>query len=396
MVWPSVIYEPQVWDWKGERSRSREDRLFRGFNAGVPAFIAGIDTRIDGPTGAILEDAVVAIAALDNSANSHLASVAGALLRSESVGSSKIEHLDTNAQLLAMAAIGSLKSTSAAAQVWANVEAMELALKLGRQGDFTVDTILAIHDALMKDDPVEGVWSGRVRNMQNWIGGSDECPRNAVFIPPVPDRVGRLLDDLAAFCRRTNIPGLVQAAVAHAQFETIHPFTDGNGRTGRAIIHTILRRRNVASNVVVPTSAALLARVDSYFDSLGSYRAGDLGSYLSHFAAATRRAADEAVLLGVHLAAVTAEWDEIVRPRPGSAVAALMASLLRQPVMSASHHGAGDVDAAGLYRAVDRLVSAGVLVEVTDFKRNRLWVAPDVTSALDDFNRRIGKRQDRR
>jgi hypothetical protein len=139
-----------------------------------------------------------------------------------------------------------------------------------------------------------------------------------------------------------------------------------------------------------------LAQVDAYFDSLGAYRSGDLQGYLTHFARATSRAAREALTLGTELAEVSAEWRERVRPRPGSITERLLESLLRQPVMSAAHHGAGQVDPSGFYRAVDRLVELGIVSEITDHARNRLWVAGDVTAALDDFNRRIGKRQDGR
>lgn len=310
MPWPAVGFEPQVWDWKGEPP-ARADRLFRDYTSSDPPAIGAATVQLDGVTAAALESATIAVAALDNDTNSHLASVAGALLRSEPVGSSKIEHLDTDAQTLALAAIGETKRWSVAAQVWSNVEAMETALRLGGDGVFDTGTVLAIHKTLMRDDPNEAAWAGRVRDMQNWIGGSDDCPRDAMFVPPDPRHVGPLLDDLAVFCGRTNLPGLAQAAIAHAQFETIHPFTDGNGRTGCALIHTVLRRRKVTNRVVVPTSAALLTDIDGYFGALGDYRGGDVNRYLVHVAAATERAAVEARLLGSELREIAVERAEV-------------------------------------------------------------------------------------
>lgn len=136
-------------------------------------------------------------------------------------------------------------------------------------------TILRAHAVLMADDPHERAYTGQVRDMQNWIGGSDHSPRDASFVPPPPRTLAVYLDDLVAFANRSDGSVLVQAAVAHAQFESIHPFTDGNGRIGRALINTILRRRGATRRVVVPLASAIVARRETYFDALGAYREGD-------------------------------------------------------------------------------------------------------------------------
>ena len=99
----------------------------------------------------------------------------------------------------------------------------------------------------MQDDPGEVRYAGRIRDMQNWIGGSDYSPRDALYVPPPPETVEGYLDDLIRFANRNDLPVLSQAAVAHAQFESVHPFTDGNGRIGRALINAILRRRGATT-----------------------------------------------------------------------------------------------------------------------------------------------------
>ncbi|HEX3041026.1 MAG TPA: Fic family protein [Solirubrobacterales bacterium] len=93
---------------------------------------------------------------------------------------------------------------------------------------------------------------GEIREEQNWIGGAASSPRQAEFIPPPPDLVPELVDDLCAFCSRLDLPAAIQAAIAHVQFETIHPFFDGNGRVGRALILIILRRRGLAQDLPAP------------------------------------------------------------------------------------------------------------------------------------------------
>lgn len=395
--WPPLAFETEVWDWHGQRPSSRLDRLFSAYESSVPPEIADLSPVFDRATNHALNRAAGAIITLDSDANSHLVGVAGALLRSESVGSSKIELLDTDARQLGVAAIGEAKSRSAAAQVWANVEAMEKALAAADDDHFSVDTINAIHHTLMRNDPHEAAFAGRVRDVQNWIGGSDHCPRDALHVPPAQERVAPLLDDLARWCDRTDLPVLAQAAIAHAQFETIHPYTDGNGRTGRAIIHTLLRRGGLAPTVIVPTSAALLADVDAYFRSLGDYRVGDVDRYLTHFASATERAASEARALAAELRLVHEDWAARVTPKRGTTLSRIIDGLIQQPVISAAVNAAtGHADIATIYRTIDRLVDAGVLVEATENRRNRVWAAHEVTAALDEFSRRIGRRQDLR
>jgi Fic family protein len=99
--------------------------------------------------------------------------------------------------------------------------------------------------------------------VQSWIGGG-VTPRLAQFIPPPPDDVPDLLDDLVSFTNRDDLSAITQAAIAHVQFETIHPFADGNGRVGRCLIHVILRRRGLSRRVMPPISVALAANTGRY------------------------------------------------------------------------------------------------------------------------------------
>ena len=394
--WPAVGWEPRVWDWAGERPTARVDRLFRDYESARPPLICGQDVELSSTVVVALERASSAVAILDTSVGPLLSGVSSALLQSESVGSSRIEHLMTNARDLGLAAIGEMKLRSVAAQVWANVSAMERSVRLAESGSLGLASLLDVHRTLMVADPYEGAWAGKFREAQSWIGGSDSCPRDALFVPPVPELVEDLMVDLCGFIERVDVPVLAQAAIAHAQFETIHPFTDGNGRTGRALIHAIVRRRGLARQVVVPTSSALLADVDGYFESLGAYRQGDLDTYLLHIANATYRAATEASVMGRELDRLRTGWDQRIRQRTGSITGRLLDGLIRQPVISSTNHGAPGIDAAGFYRVVERLVAADVLTEMTSARRNRIWVATEVTSELDDFARRIGRRQSAR
>src|SRR4029077_802647 len=164
------------------------------------------------------------------------------LLRSEAVASSRIEGLELSHKHLAEAAFDPTLASANAASVLGNVRAMQEALRLGSgSARVTPDPLLKIHARLFKGPRDERI-AGRLRTSQNWIGHRDN-PYRASFIPVPEDDVPRLLEDLLAFMARTDVTPVAQAALAHAQFETIHPFEDGNGRVGRILIHLILRRR---------------------------------------------------------------------------------------------------------------------------------------------------------
>jgi Fic family protein len=199
-----------------------------------------------------------------------LAPLASVLLRTESASSSQIEHVTAGAKALALATIDE-RSGPNARMVAANVAAMQRAIDLS--DDLGIASLLDAHEALM--DGHQYAEPGRFRSAEAWIGSAAATPHTATFVPPRAERVPDAVRDLIEFCERTDIGVLVQVAVAHAQFETIHPFADGNGRTGRALVHALLRRAGTTRRMTVPVSSGLLADTRRYFDALGSYREGD-------------------------------------------------------------------------------------------------------------------------
>jgi Fic family protein len=183
------------------------------------------------------------------------------LLREESVASSKIEGLEVGGRRLLRAEaarlLGEAPSDVTAAEVLGNVDAMAWAIRgVQESATITLAHLLEVHRRLLTGTRLEA-YGGEVRQEHNWIGGSSYNPCSAAFVPPPPEMVPALLHDLVAFCNDDSLPAVAQAALAHAQFEMIHPFVDGNGRTGRALIHLVLRRRGLATRVIVPVSLIL-------------------------------------------------------------------------------------------------------------------------------------------
>jgi Fic family protein len=387
---------------------SRRDRQGCEYDAYLPDPLAGWDLALPADLVADLSDAEAAIRRLNTSATSHvsLEGLARFLLRAESVASSKIEGLEAGPRRLLDAEVvlaqGGDAADRIAVEVLANVAAMEAAVELGASTDtITLDDLLGIHWVLMQRSATPGI-GGAVRTTQNWIGGSSYNPCSAAFVPSPPETLDALLDDLLAYVNGDDHPALVQAAVAHVQFETIHPFADGNGRTGRALIHVILRRRGLAPRFVPPISLVLATWASDYIGGLTAYRhvgtpdgpersKGAL-AWLRTFAAAAHRSCSDAEAYATKIAALDTRWRQrLGRVRAKSAVELLLDLLPGVPVIT--------VDSAARLigrsemrtgEAVNRLEAAGVLRQRNvGRQRYRVFEAVDVVDLFTGLERAL-------
>lgn len=311
------------------------------------------------------------------------------LLRSEAVASSRIEGLEVSHRTLAEGAFDPKLATANAVSVLGNIRAMQEALKAGSgPAGITTDTLLRIHARLFKGTRDERI-AGRFRTTQNWIGRGDN-PYQATFVPVPESDVPRLLDDLVAFVGRDDLAPLIQAAVAHAQFETIHPFEDGNGRVGRILIHLILRRRGLARHYVPPISLVLAANDDAYVGGLTDYRQRKDDEWIGLFARAAAIAAEGARTLAKDIEELKERWRRLATPRAGSAAAKLIELLPLHPVFdlrSATEFLGVSDEATRL--GIERLEAAGVVREVTKRKWGRAWESVGFFALLDGFERKL-------
>lgn len=359
------------------------------YRAAIAAEIADVrDVPLSPATRALVTEAATEIARFDQRVGRDLPQLSTALRRAEAAASSRIENVIASAEDVGFAELRDPHSESAALVV-ANDVAMGTALALADHLDG--DAILAMHASLLGS--AEPQSAGKWRSVQNWIGGSSSSPHEALFVPLHPDRVPPAIGDLVRFLARGDLPALVQVAVAHAQLETIHPFTDGNGRIGRALVHSLLRARELTRHVTVPVSAGLLADIRRYFEALTAYRDGDPEPIVERFANASFAAINNGRALVDGLQAVRASWDEAISARRGATAWRLADMLLSQPVVDCPlvQRQLG-VTAPAALGAIDRLVDAGVLVKVSGGQRYRRYSAPRVLEALDAFAIRAGRR----
>ncbi|MDR2987274.1 MAG: Fic family protein, partial [Nocardiopsaceae bacterium] len=386
---------------------SRRDRRNCDYDAYVPDSLVGRKIVLDGGTAADIADAERALAVLDSQASALIdtEALARILLRAECVASSRIEGLEVGAWRLlraeAAAEMGERPSDLAATEVLGNIDAMAEAIKtVTSRRALTVDLLLDFHRRLLKDTRLTE-HAGLVRTTQNWIGGSDYNPCSAAFIPPPPKYVPDLLDDLCNFCNDDALPAVAQAAIAHAQFETIHPFADGNGRTGRALTHFILRRRGLATRVLLPVSLVLATWANDYIAGLQATRyRGPASSAAAHdginlwvarFAAACIRAVSDANSFEERANSLRSEWRaKLGRVRANSATDLLLRDLPGTPtvtVRSAATHFGRTFSAVN--DAIARLAEAGILRQVNVGRRNRAFEAPEVIEEFAALERQL-------
>jgi Fic family protein len=390
--WPALIWEEHDWVSKippemvSAKVRKRHSGSYR--SAVVPV-IAELMPRLPVAVASLAEEASIEIARFDGELGAEVAPFASVLLRSESASSSLIENLTSGAKAIALAELGSTEKRNAT-EIVGNVAAMKAALDLADRLDQSA--ILAMQRALVGGhDP--GI-AGRWREEQVWIGGDSFGPHGAEFIAPHHTHIPALMDDLGRFTGRTDLPLLSQAAIAHAQFETIHPFADGNGRTGRALIHSMLRGHGLTRNVTVPVSAGLLTDTRGYFDTLTAYREGNPAAIVEKLAQASFTAVSTGRQLIAELRTIRASWTDKIRARRGAGAWRLADALIRQPVVDAAAVAeALDVTPENALRAITPLAEAGVITEFTGFARNRMWQSAEVLSALDAFAARAGRRR---
>jgi Fic family protein len=388
---------PLIWPHDPARDAPARYRRACRYEAFIPYPVSGISVELPGHVAGVVSEAERAIADLNAQAAPALAPLARLLLRTESIASCKVEGLHVGTRNLARAEAN--KSTGRrvgadVAEILANIDAMQFAIEEAAADEPSTRTFEEIHRVLMARAPNPHI-AGRIREEQSWIGSNDYNPCGADYVPPPHDEVGRLLDDMARFCRDDTLPPLVHAALAHAQFETIHPFEDGNGRTGRALIHVLLRRRSLAPSFVPPISVVFARRKDAYIDGLVAFRSGELARWIESFATAALQAAKLAGRYVERVRALQDRWRrklaDRVDPRGDAAAWNLIDVLPSHPVMTVPV----GVAATGLSRpavtnGVDQLVFAGVLIPIGGSKRNRAWESEGLLDLIEDFEAGAG------
>ena len=327
------------------------------------------------------------------------------LSRAESIASSTIEEIRPSARGVARAEaqlrLFGEQPPEVEMQALRNIRITQHARDVADSGaEMSIDLLRRLHATLMgDDDPI----AGQLRDRQNWVGaGALGGPLRARHVGPPAELVPELLDDLAAFANRADdgFP-LVRAALAHAQFETIHPFPDGNGRTGRAVLQYMYAREGMSEGAALPVSSALMLAKTDYFDALDESRvlcapnaperSQSLRSWIEMLAHATDHACRLHERLNRHVEFLSQHWSAVARSRhirPSSAAFRLLSHLPTAPIVTAeSVQDALRTTDRTARNAISRLVDAGILVQRSAGRRNRVFECADMMDAFTESAR---------
>ena len=391
-------YISQTWQGNPNALRPRDRRGGR-FDAYVPHPIAGWQPLLPADVAAFIADAERTLA---DTASRLAPSVGGDVcFWAESLGSSRIEGVAPTTKRVVRALAkrrhtGDDTARGAAAEVIGNIDATTQAQQmLADRHRLSLQTLLDAHRTLMDASPTPHL-GGIVRTEQNWVAGNDWHPLEGGFVPPPAAMCRRLLVDLIDYLRNDDHSPLLQAAVAHAQFETIHPFGDGNGRTGRAVLYGVLKQRCAADGMMPPVSLALSREREPYFDALAEFqayvgasdgpgRSRALVRWLEVLARAVQHSSSSVIGYQFAIRALQRHWRDAVGGRSGrSVVAAAIDHLPSNPSVTArtlaeatgfSEQRCGD--------GLRRLEAAGIVKGRTAGPSLRIYDADKVFDAFE-------------
>lgn len=399
---PPATLETHFWkpSFPDHYSRAEVQRQTGQYQSVVPARLVDAKFSFDLEISTEMEEATLRLQEFDlyslarfGKESVVLGPMSSILLRTESASSSQIEQLTTTAKQLALAELGQ-SSKANAHTVVGNVRAMEAALALADNLDLS--SIRAMHRELLIGHPSLSSYAGFYREELVWVGGRDNAgPRQAEFIGPQPELIDEAMNDLVGFMNRTDLPIIAQIAIAHAQFETIHPFVDGNGRTGRALAQMMLHNKGLTTHTTVPISAGILTNTRRYFDSLTQFRQGDAGAVVQIFCDAARFASGTGKdLINALNGQLEQARTQLMGIRSDAAAWKVLPLLIAQPIVNAKYlkNRLGLNDSAAT-RTIDTLVSRGIVMESTGHSRNRVWVHQGILQVLDEYAAGISRRR---
>ncbi len=391
--WPAITTETLPWcsgiDDPELIPKSRRRKIGTTYEAAVPLKIADRPLEIPADLSGRIESLVGALSRFDALQTQRGYNLPALLLRSESAASSQIENLTSSVRNVALAEVSG-DGPRNALLIMGNLEAMKAALSIN--GPLGIESILDIHRILINRSGQ--TFGGELRDQQVWIGGNAYGPHGALYVPPVSGRVPGLLDDLVAFSARDDIGALAKAAIVHAQLETIHPFIDGNGRTGRTLLHKILKDEGVLRQTAMPVSAGLLHDVDSYMDSLKKYQMGDPLAVVEQLVSALELALAIGSVTAARLDGVMESWSGMINERAGSSIHRLPQLLAEQPVVNSAYVARGlSITTRAATSLIARACEYDILHPMGNRRRGEFYQADAIIDVLEEISSEAGIRR---
>ena len=391
--WPPLTFEELPWyrdlDELRLLSKTARQKIGSTYRAAIPFTIAERSLVMSPQLAARREEVAGLLSRFDEMQQQRGYDLPALLLRSESAASSQIENLTSSPRNIALAELTN-DAPHNAQLIAGNIAAMREALS--GNGELSIEAILAIHKVLI--DRTGQSFGGELRDEQVWIGGSAYSPHGAIYVPPHASRVRGYLEDIITFARREDVGTIAKAALVHAQFETVHPFIDGNGRTGRTLLHRILKQEGVLGSATLPVSAGLLHNIDRYLESITRYQEGDPLSVIEELLDALELALALGEMVAHLVDEVLANWGDRITERAGSSMHRLPALLIQHPVVNVSFLAEKlDISPRAAQNLVARACEYNMLRAFGNKRRGTFYQADDIIDILEQASSAQGVRR---
>ena len=391
--WPAVSSEETPWHLSDDDAvlipKAKRRKITATYRAAIPALLSERTLTLPSELIEQLSETRSLLTRFDERQAALPFNMPSLLLRSESAASSQIENLTSSARNIALAELS--PSAPKNAQIIAgNIAAMRCALSLN--GPLTPESVRDIHRALLGQSGAN--FAGQLRQEQVWVGGTVYSPHGALFVPPIAERVPDCLADLCCFSQQDAIDPLAKAAIVHAQFETIHPFIDGNGRTGRTLLHRMLRNDGVLVQSTVPVSAGLLHDIDNYMDSLAQYQQGNPLPIIEQLTDALNLAMAIAQKTSALAQDIVNDWHDHITERSGAKIHELPTLLVEQPVVDSAYVASHlDITRRAATTLINRACEYDILRPLGNARRGDFYQAPAMLDMLDSVSSIAGIRR---
>lgn len=309
----------------------------------------------------------------------------------EAVLSSRIEGTQATLGEMLAAEAGAVieRSPDDLREVGNYVVALEHGIKRLKTLPLSLRLVRELHKKLMTGVRGNTAAPGEFRRTQNWIGAPGSKIENATYVPPPPAEMMKALNDWEKFIHLTTMPPLVQIAVAHYQFEAIHPFLDGNGRVGRLLITLFLVERNILPSPLLYLSAFFEATRREYYDRLrGVTEAARWGDWVEYFLNGVARQSEDALSRAERVNALLIKWQKQVAGSTSKVPSELIDLLAENPFCTIGGVAKRlEVAFTTAQRAVEKLERAKILKRTSEARRDRVYCATAILEILEEPSR---------
>jgi len=359
-------------------TRIQKKRLDEPYLSAVIEDLSQIKIELGHHTQTLLIEAVEALSKLDGYIKDKLTAFPMLLLRTEALSSSQIEHYSASNRNVALAQI-SKKQTKEATIIKSNLETLIRGLSADQQIDMT--TITKLNQTLLENDQID------VRKRINWIGTPSSLPHEAIYVPPHPDYLDLYLSQLIAFCNRDDLHPLIISSFAHAYFEIIHPFEDGNGRVGRILIQMILKEKAFLEHMYLPFSVGLVKDQTRYIHALNDFKLGIYDTIITVMLENGLALVPKVYEVLEQILNLKLKWQQTLNLRQDALAWKMLDDIIVQPVFDVKYikdkHKAND---QAVRNNIEALLSAGIISEIGNAKRDVVYEAREVLELLDQFS----------